>query len=136
MAIELYWNNDEQSVLLAEFTGRWTWNELYEMLQKVKKITANRAQEIGAIIDLRQGMHLPGGSLFSQETLNHFKQILKMGDDNKGPVVVVGVNSVVQTVFDMIVKLDPRAAKDVYFVKNMTEAESLLARCLARPITA
>ena len=37
MGIELYWDNDEQTVMLCEVDRSWTWDEMDAVLDKVKK---------------------------------------------------------------------------------------------------
>ncbi len=136
MGIELYWDNDEQTILLAEFDNQWTWDELHAVLRTVKKITAERSYEIGAIVDLTRGLRLPGGALLSKETFDNFKKILKMGDEGKGPVVVVGLSAMIKAVYDTVAKLDPKATEDVAFAKTQDEARAILHQRLARPMTA
>ncbi|MEO1290964.1 MAG: hypothetical protein AAFV93_24775, partial [Chloroflexota bacterium] len=75
MAIDLFWDNDEQTVLLAEFNGKWTWDELHKLLTTVKRLSDERGQVFGAILDLRNGMHLPGGNIFNKEGLEQFKKL-------------------------------------------------------------
>lgn len=136
MGIELYWDNDEQTILLAEFDNHWTWDELHAILRTVKKITAERTEKIGAIVDLSNGLRLPGGALLSKETFDNFKKILKMGDEGKGPVVVVGLNAMVKAVYDAVAKLDPKATDDVSFAKTQDEARRILRQRLTQAITA
>ncbi len=129
MAIDLYWDDEQQSVILAEFQGKWTWDELHQMLNTVKRLSTEREQVFGAIIDVRAGFHLPGGSVFNREGLSNFRKMLALGQDGeKGPVVVVGMGMLVRNILDAVKTVDKRAASDVFFAKDMREARQLIYR--------
>jgi hypothetical protein len=131
MSIDLYWDNDDQTVMLAEFNGRWTWDELYAALNTIKKMSQERERVFGAIIDVRDGLHIPGGSIFNRDALNNFRKLMKLGDDGKGPVVIVGVNKMVRTVFDAAGKIDSKSVQDVHFSKDMDDARRTIYEIMA-----
>jgi hypothetical protein len=125
MGIELYWDNDEQTVMLMEVEGRWTWEELFETLSKVKKVTDRADYEIGAIVDMRDGMQIPGGSLFNPSNLENAKKVLQMGDDGTGPVVFVG-KGVVKTIYNSLRGMNPRASANIHFADSVDAARAYL----------
>ena len=133
MAIDLFWDNDEQTVLLAEFNGKWTWDELHKLLTTVKRLSDERGQVFGAILDLRNGMHLPGGNIFNREGLDQFKKLVALGgdDEQKGPVVVLGMNSVVKMIFDAIANFDKSLVSEVNFAKTEDEARDIIFKAVA-----
>lgn len=126
MPIDLYWDDNEQTVMLCEFKGRWSWDELHAVLHTIKKLSAQRQQVFGAIIDVREGLHIPGGSIFNREALNNFQQMLKLGSDGKGPVVILGMNSMIRTIFDTVGRVDKKATKDVHFAETMEQARQTI----------
>jgi len=129
MAIELYWDNDEQNVMLCVFDKNWTWDEMFDTLNKVKKVTDQRDYEIGAIIDLRKGISIPGGSIFSADTREKARRMLAMSEDGKGPMVIVGGGTFIKTIsgaFTMIGGSD--VMNDVFFTNTMEEAQSIMAK--------
>lgn len=134
MAIDLYWDDDEQSVFLAEFNGRWTWEDLHKVLSKIKSLSQERGQIFGAILDLRNGMHFPGGNIFSKEGLKQFKQLLSLNDEGtkKGPVVVLGVNSMIRMVVDAIANVDKSVVEDVAFAKDEQDARQIIYKAVER----
>ncbi|MGB7339642.1 MAG: hypothetical protein WBC91_12180 [Phototrophicaceae bacterium] len=134
MAIDLFWDDEKQSVLLAEFNGKWTWDELHKLISKIKQMSDEREMIFGAIIDLRNGMHLPGGNIFNRETLNQFKALLSLGgeDDKKGPVVVLGVNTAIKMIFDAIKNLDKTIVEDVEFAATEDEARQFIYAAVAK----
>lgn len=133
MSIELYWDNDEQTVMLCEFNGRWTWDELHAMLLKVKRVSQERQQVFGAILDVRNGMQIPGGNLLSRQTLDNFQKLMRLGSDGKGPVVVLGMGGMVKSVFDAIRRVDAKSMQDVYFASDEDEARDKIYAAMALP---
>lgn len=132
MAIDLFWDNDEQSVLLAEFNGKWTWDELHKVLSTIKRISDERNETFGAILDLRNGMNLPGGNIFNRDGLERFKKLVAIGDgERKGPVVVLGMKGVVKMIFDAIGNFDKSLVSDVTFADTEQEARKTIYAAVA-----
>ena len=83
MNIDLFWDNDQQTVILAEFHDGWTWDDLHTVLSKIKSLSDERGQVFGAIVDVRNGLNLPGSSLFNQESLQQFRRMLDIDQNGK-----------------------------------------------------
>lgn len=126
MGIELYWDNDEQTVMLAEVQGAWTWDDMYDALYKVKRITDRSPVVLGAIIDLR-GAGFPGGSPFSSATYGHGKRVLKLGEGGSGPIAVVGAAPFLRKVFSLFLSLDREKLGHIRFVDTLEEAEAFMS---------
>jgi hypothetical protein len=125
MGIELYWDNDEQTVMLCEFPRKWTWSEMYATLDKIKHVTDHAEQPIAAILDLRQGVSIPGG-LFSPSTLEHAKKMLVMGEGGRAPIVVVGAHPLLKTIYNTFRRLDKNGMSNVSFADMPDEARARL----------
>lgn len=136
MSVDLYWDNDEQTIILCEFSKGWTWEDLFSALNTVKTITQNRADTVAAIVDMSRGLGVPNGSLFSVETRDKAKQMLQMSANGKGPIAIVGANGVIKLVSKAFSLVDRHALKDVYFVDSVDEARQVLTKRLAVPISA
>ena len=127
MGIKLTWDNDEQTVLLCALDRDWTWDEMDATLREVKRITDSADREVAAIIDLSKGAHLPG-SIFSPNTINQAKKMLKMGETEgkRAPVVVVGASSLIKTVYNTVRRLDSEGLSNVSFADTLDEARTAL----------
>lgn len=125
MGIELYWDDEAQTILLAEFEEAWTWDELYGTLEKIRKVVHKSTVDLSAIIDLRKGTNLPT-SLLDPATLDHARRIVQMAANGTGPVVVVGAHPVIQTVAAQLQLLDPRVMSNVRFTPTLKAARRLL----------
>jgi hypothetical protein len=128
MSIELYWDNDEQTILLCEFHPGWTWDEMYKTLETVKKITDRTSYEIAAIIDVHEGVGIPGGNLLSRSNFDHAKRMLSMGEGGTGPIVIVGANPMIKAAHDAFRMVDRKATSNIAFAKTLDEARVILAR--------
>lgn len=133
MSIDLYWDNDEQTVMLAEFGQEWDWDELYTMLSTIKRLAAERGRLFGAIVDVRGGLQVPGGTIFTPEALKQFRRMMALNQSGeKGPVVIVGMNGMIKTVFDAIKRIDKNVVKDVFFAETMDDARDQIYRVMAQ----
>jgi hypothetical protein len=126
MAIELYWDNDEETVMLAEFAGTWSWEELHKVLSTIKRLSEERERTFGAILDLRRGLRMP--NVFNKDGLEQFHKLLALnpGSSEKGPMVVLGMNKLVKMVFDAIGNVDKSLTNDVFFAETEEEARRLI----------
>ena len=131
MGIELFWDNDDETVILCAFDNEWTWDEMFSTLDDIKKVTRNRDMLIGAIIDVRHGASVPGGSIFNPDTRAKAMQMLRMGGEEKGPLAIVGANGFIKSIYHAIGTLDRQAQKDIYFADTLDEARALLTNRLA-----
>jgi len=131
MAIDLYWDDDEQTTMLCVFERGWTWDDLFEMLHTARRATDERDYEVGAIIDLTHGSEIPGGSIFSASTRENARRVLRMGEDGRGPLVLVRAGSTIKTLLKAVAMLDKSALEDVYFAASLDEGRAILQRRLA-----
>jgi hypothetical protein len=126
MSIELFWDDEEQTVMLVEFNGQWTWEELQKVLAASRRLSEERGRILGAIIDVRNRSFVPGGTIFSREALKQFGQIREMASGGRGPVVILGMNGLIKTILDTVKSLDKNTAKDVHFADTMPEAQQII----------
>ncbi|MEQ8676685.1 MAG: hypothetical protein RLP44_30880 [Aggregatilineales bacterium] len=131
MGIELFWDNDDETVILCVFDKELTWDEMFQTFDDIKKVTRNRDSLIGAIIDVSQGVSVPGGSIFNADTRAKAMQMLRMGGEEKGPLAIVGANGFIKSIYHAVGTLDRKAQKDIYFADTLNEARAILSKRLA-----
>ncbi|MGQ9909883.1 MAG: hypothetical protein ACUVS2_13715 [Candidatus Flexifilum sp.] len=127
MPLELYWDDEARTTLLLEVRGAWTWDELMQTMHHVKKVTDSAEHEISAILDLSEGLHLPGGTWLSREALNVARNLLRLGQGGTGQVVVVGVSPAIRAIYNALLKMDRRMLGGVTFAATTDEARAILA---------
>lgn len=128
MGLELYWDDDAQTVFLCEVEGAWTWDELYTLLDNVITVCARRDLQLAAIIHFRGRMQPPGGAMFNTSALEHAHRLGRLGADGTGMIVVVGIPAFLKGIFNTFVKLYPKALGSVRFAGTLDEARAMLAR--------
>ncbi|GAB4335093.1 MAG: hypothetical protein Kow00117_18360 [Phototrophicales bacterium] len=133
MAIDLYWDDEDQTVLLCVFNQGWTWEELFTTLNHIQQVTSQRDEEIGAMIVLNKGAMLPAGSIFTMETRAKAKKLLQMSAAGKGPIAIVGMNAMIQAIIQGFKMLDRQALNEVYFCDTAEEARTKLHQRLMSP---
>ncbi len=126
MSVELYWDNDEHTVIWCEFERDWTWDELDAAMTKVKHITDSADREIAAIIDVRRGVNLPGGSIFSPAAMAQVRKLFQMSDGKRAPVVVVGASPLIKSIYGMARTMDKTGLNNVSFTATLDEARTTL----------
>jgi hypothetical protein len=114
-------------VLLCSLDRDWTWDDMDATLREVKRITDSADHEIPAIIDLSKGANIPG-SIFSPNTINQAKKMLKMGETEgrRGAVIVVGASPLIKTVYNTVRGLDKEGLSNVSFAATLDEARAAL----------
>jgi hypothetical protein len=129
MAINMTWENDEQTILLCTFDAQWAWDELYALVDEVKRITDNSPTTVAAILDISNGMTIPGGNFFSPTSLENAKRLMTLGEGGTGPLVIVGATGLIKMVYETFKGIDKRAAAaNITFVDTLAQARAHLAR--------
>jgi hypothetical protein len=124
MSIEVFWDDEAETVFLIEVRGSWKWEELTKTMKAVKRISEERGRVMGAILDLGTGLQMPEGGIFSQEGLANFQELLKLDGKQRGPLVIVGMNKLVKRIFDTAASLDPKSARMIDFADTVEEART------------
>ncbi len=128
MGIDLFWDGKEQNVLLLEFKGKWTWDDLDAVLQVTRRICLERQRQIGAILDFRESKRFPVGAILAGPGPSEFFQLLKISRNGveNGPLVIVGMRGVVRALIDALGKLHQGALNNVRLVESMSEARQIM----------
>lgn len=129
--IDLYWDDDAQTIMVAHLKKGWAWHELFETLADIKRVTEKRSDEVAAVVMMERGANVPNGSVFSAETRDKARLMLQMGAEGKGPIAIVGMNMLIKAVARAFTILDKNALDDVYFADTLKEARAVLRQRLA-----
>ncbi len=131
MEIELYWDDGAGTTMVAVLPEHWTWAEANRALMVVNTLANDpQATMQAAIVDVRVGVNLPD-PIWSPTTLKQARQIAAMAPQGTGPVVVVGVNPLVRSSFEVFRSLYPRATANVHVTTTMPKARQIIARQIA-----
>jgi hypothetical protein len=131
MPIQIHWEDDAQTVVRCEFRSPWTWDELFSTMEEVKAITDVADHEVGAILDVSEGVTIPGG-LFNPQTLENAKKMIKIGEGGSGPVVVVGTSPMIKMMYNVAQTINREAMANFSFAETVDQARQILAEKLAQ----
>ena len=121
MSIETRWDHQINNLLCVTFGLGWTWLELYTMLKEHA-----HTNTLAVALEADEGFHVPGGSFFLAENIEHTTHILKLNRSRNFPVIVVGADEQVRTIFDILRTMDKRVGRHMYFTNTLEEARHYL----------
>ncbi len=120
MAITMSWANDQRTVIYYAVEGRWSWNELYAVINHAHALMDGVNHRVDSIIDLRKSLGVPGGPMW------HGRRLASNRHPNTGRMVFVGAPPFLSTLFDTMRRIYPEAVARVMFAETPEEAQALL----------
>jgi hypothetical protein len=119
-----WWDEDQQTIILYEFTGKWTWSEFYPAYDESIRLMDSVEYKVDFIMDLLNSQHIPPGAL------QHLKRAADFNHPNMGLAVYVGINPLIQALGRMFRKIYPASARyyPFDFAQTIEEAEMKIAQ--------
>lgn len=128
MGIKVDWDNDEQTVILYRFDGSWSWDDLYNALDRVKAMSASVDHQVDAIIDFSKASYLPSGAIFSFNGHKQAQKLASKASEARGQIVIAGAGMFIRSVYDAFRALDNRISRGVHFTDTLADARAYLVR--------
>lgn len=125
MAIITKWDANDKTRVLMEFETTWSWDELYEALEKTDNFLASVSHRVDVIIDLE-------GSEIPKDYLKAAKLLLtdpEMGvRPNEGNRVVVGASKWMRTAYNTLQKTFSKTleGRAVLFANDLSHARGMI----------
>jgi hypothetical protein len=127
MSIQVEWDNEQHTVVLCTFMGTWTWDELYAALDRGEEMAKDNPARVSAILDVRQGSSLPGGSFFNKTLLDQAQTLFNRAQTDRGQIAVVGASPFMRSMFSVASNLFGDKAGGMTFVDSIEEARRIVA---------
>jgi hypothetical protein len=70
MPVNMTWYNDDKTIFLAEYTGAWTWQEVYEAIENANREFDTVHHRVHTIHDFTKTTHFPANVLSHAITLS------------------------------------------------------------------
>jgi hypothetical protein len=121
MPISVRWNEAEKRIVIQEFVGKWSLEEYYESAQIVVDEVKSQSHIVHIIGDLRNSASIPPGILGARSFLE------RTTPPNRGLIVVVGANSLLMMLIDIVRPVAPRFVNNLYFSSSPEDAFRLIA---------
>jgi hypothetical protein len=126
MGISVKWDNDEQTIIQYVFDGRWSWNDLYTALDKVKEMSCSVDHRVDAIINFSNADLIPSGSIFSFDGKKQAQKLARKASETRGTIVIAGANGFIRGIYDTFRMFDQNISSGVYFTDSVKQARSFL----------
>jgi hypothetical protein len=121
MAIQVSWDNPEETIIRADFTPGWNLADFRAAIDIIHRWSdeAHSTSFRGVIVDLTKEKFPPVGAM------PHFKHSIQSLGGIPRPVVFVNVDPVTQRLFELAKRLY-HLSRPLFYVKTLEEARQLL----------
>lgn|GEM_PF-6022176 len=122
MTVSTRWYDDEEVVLVYDFSGRWTWDEVYaahKYGEAMAKAKPHIIFVLGITSDDIAGKHIPRGAV------SHLSNLSRLLTDNADLAVIVTLNNMWLSLDRAVSKISKVYANSIRFAKSEEEAFKL-----------
>lgn len=122
MALAVYWDNVEQTILCQSFVGTWTWEEYDRMVKQTYTTIRSVDYTVHVMADIRFTAPQTSGPAWPS-----YSRAMRMMPDNMGLAITVGAGYFATAFFHQLAASFPYAAKRVRHVLTLEAAYDLIA---------
>jgi len=122
MAIEVTWDNSDQTALYFHASETWDWQDFYRKTDELYTLVKSASQNIDVIMDLSTSTTLPGNAL------SHFQTVMRRTPRNVRSYIFVGVSGFQAAVLSVLGHIVPERVADRFiFAQDLASAHQILA---------
>ncbi|MFN8377012.1 MAG: hypothetical protein U0694_29565 [Anaerolineae bacterium] len=121
MPVIVEWYTPEHTILYHRFIAPWTWEEYAHSEAQTRTLLDTVPHKVDLILDFKEMGRLPGN------TFMYLRQSAITVHANQGIVVIIGVNVLLRMIGSIMENLYPRAAKDRFMAKDLSDALRIIA---------
>jgi hypothetical protein len=119
MSFNLTWENAAQTVLRFESDGTWTWEEYDKAFDQTCELVNSVDHKVNVLFI--QSKFTPNGS-----PIPHVQRTTKLIPHNVSKLVMVGGSLFLRSLYEVMVKVNPRLAQQIIFANTLDEAHLLI----------
>lgn len=125
MTISARWFDEEHTIILTEFIGSWTWDELWTAYRQILKMADTVDGKVDNIVDLTHSFPLPPPGALTQ-----LRKVAEYQHPNTGITVYVKASLMMRGIATLFWKYFPDSAEKYpfEFAKTRAEAHARLKR--------
>ncbi len=121
--ILLEWDDPSCTTLRYTFVDPWTWDEYHATNPQRDAMFAQTSAILDIILDFTHGQHIPEGAM------THFYAAASWDRPQKGIVAVIGVNTVLRILSNIMEKVSPQPRlKLPYVARDLAAARAIIER--------
>jgi hypothetical protein len=121
MPIQVFWEDDAQTIVRYNFEGTWTWDELYPAYYQAIAMEKSVTDRVDVILDMRDSGRVPANALL------HIKNISEKQPPNIGLSIFVTTNAFVTSMYNMAIRVYSKVAYYFRITKTPEEALAMIA---------
>jgi hypothetical protein len=125
MPVSMYWEDEAQTIMRYDISGRWTWPEFYDALNKVLPEWEKITHRTDTIIKL-ESIALP------TDTLRNVRTLSEKQNTSSGLSVIVTTNTLAHVLYNTSRNLYPKVAQYFRMAHTMEEARALIQTARAQ----
>lgn len=120
MTIHARWFNEEQTIVVLDISGRWTWEELYAAYEQAMTMISSQEGRVHAIINRAQDEFR---SYAPPNAIVHSVSLIRKLPQNFGMGVIVDSDSRgLRALYDAIARIYPPFGRKLAMVATLEEA--------------
>ncbi|MFW5692116.1 MAG: hypothetical protein ACOCX3_02065 [Chloroflexota bacterium] len=116
MGVHVEWFDEEQTIVLYVFAGRWTWDEFYPVYETGIAMETAVSHRVDIILDVQKSHAIPPNVIF------HLKHITDRQPPNVYLNMLITENKVMHAVFRTAIRFYPRIGEYFSFAPNYESA--------------
>lgn len=121
MSVTIRWYDDKKTILLTEYSGRWTLEEYHRMIDAAVELNQGIPHTVHRIVDFTTAENtLP------RNWLGGLRSNQRRIPNNIGCVVLVGAGTMMRTFTKIAEKLGYTGKSDLRFAETVMQAEQLI----------
>ena len=127
MAIEVYWDKKDKTIICARLIDNWTWEDYSTASQKMLDMAREVDYRVDMITDLRQSGPIPRGSASA-----HILRSREQKPANFGVTVLVGADVFLRALLEVFDRVYGKKVPRSLLVQTTAEARKLIADARAQ----
>jgi hypothetical protein len=121
MGFNITWDNQEKTIVKAEISAPFTWDELFAAWDTVVGMVSSMPHPVHIVV-LSQAPGFPPGNVLAQ-----LNRISISVPDNTGLAIMVTTNRFIAVINSTLFKLSPKMSKRGRVVSSLDDAYALIA---------
>lgn len=125
MPVNMLWDDTEKSILRFEYHGKWSWEEVYDMMAQANVELSAVQHRVDTIHDFTGSNGLPSNAL------SHASSLSRHIPEQTGISVVTGSSVFINTLLSVFSKVYPQFGSRYKSAGTLAEAYALIERSRA-----
>lgn len=128
MTVNVYWDDDDETIARMDILDVWTWEEVHQGAAQIRAMVDEIDYDFDFIIDVSQGIGAPS------PFLSELRSVAREGHPRQGMTVLVGLSDAILIFWKIFVQLYARLIREDRFAYARTAeyARELIAAKAAR----